>query len=89
MRLDISGPSQVLTCVLHKSSLVKQIKAHQYDDLNLLEICFHSKLSKYDLSRLVLVKRRWKFGKLINFFYSMIFGCEIILCVLRSRIGSG
>ncbi|XP_070010575.1 uncharacterized protein [Nicotiana sylvestris] len=36
VRLDIFEPSQVLACIIAKSSLFEQIKAHQYDDPQLL-----------------------------------------------------
>ncbi|XP_070055772.1 uncharacterized protein [Nicotiana tomentosiformis] len=36
VRFDISKPSRVLACVVAQSSLLKQIKAHQYSDPHLL-----------------------------------------------------
>ncbi|XP_070015130.1 uncharacterized protein [Nicotiana sylvestris] len=35
VRLDISGPSRVIACVVAQSSLLGQIKARQFDDLHL------------------------------------------------------
>ncbi|XP_070032416.1 uncharacterized protein [Nicotiana tomentosiformis] len=36
VRLDISEPSRLLTCMVSRSSLFERIKAHHYDDTHLL-----------------------------------------------------
>lgn len=49
------------------------------------EICFHSELSKYNLSCSTLVERSWKFGEFLSLVWGVILGVDVILSVLRPR----